>query len=133
MASSTSARCAGRLPKWGRLLPLAERRPERPCLFVVYSSYIVKRTQIYLDEEQDERLARRAVAEGTTRSALIRRAVDRYLRGERGGSLPLARFKHAVKEAAGAASYLPEGEQYVEEMRQADLLRQRRLEARGRA
>jgi hypothetical protein len=45
----------------------------------MYTAYIVRRTQIYLDEEQDRRLARRARAEGVTKSRLIRRAIDAYL------------------------------------------------------
>jgi hypothetical protein len=39
----------------------------------------MKRTQIYLDESQQERLRVAALARGTTTSALIREAVDRYL------------------------------------------------------
>ena len=39
----------------------------------------MKRTQIYLDESQDQRLERRARSEGKTKSALIREAVDDYL------------------------------------------------------
>ena len=45
------------------------------CIF----TYIVKRTQIYLDEDQDRRLERRAAAAGVTKSALIRSAIDRFL------------------------------------------------------
>ncbi len=41
--------------------------------------YIVKRTQIYLDEDQDAKLGRRAAAAGVTKSALIRMAIDRLL------------------------------------------------------
>ncbi len=44
--------------------------------------YIVKRTQIYLDEEQDRKLERRARAAAVTKSALIREAIDRFLRRE---------------------------------------------------
>lgn len=39
----------------------------------------MRRTQIYLDEAQDERLERRARSQGTTKSALIRDAIDQYL------------------------------------------------------
>lgn len=45
----------------------------------MYNSYIVKRTQIYLDEKQDRAIAARATASGTTKSAVIRHAVDAYL------------------------------------------------------
>lgn len=44
--------------------------------------YIMKRTQIYLEEEQDRRLERRARATAVTKSALIREAIDRFLRRE---------------------------------------------------
>jgi Arc/MetJ-type ribon-helix-helix transcriptional regulator len=40
----------------------------------------MRRTQIYLDEEQDRRLAARARADGTTKSALIREAIDLLLK-----------------------------------------------------
>jgi len=45
----------------------------------MYDAYIVKRTQIYLDDAQDRELAARAAASGTTKSAVIRHAVDAYL------------------------------------------------------
>jgi metal-responsive CopG/Arc/MetJ family transcriptional regulator len=40
----------------------------------------VERTQIYLSEQQTRELDRRARQRGTTRSRLIREAVDEYLR-----------------------------------------------------
>ena len=98
----------------------------------MYDSYIVRRTQIYLDRGQDEQLQRRAASEGTTKSALIRRAIDRYLRGEDEETVPLARFQRALREAAGAAPYLPEGGRYVQDLRQADRERQEEIEARRR-
>lgn len=45
----------------------------------MYAAYIVRRTQIYLDDAQDRALAARAAASGTTKSAVIRHAVDAYL------------------------------------------------------
>lgn len=39
----------------------------------------MKRTQIYLDERQQEKLRLAAARRGTTASAIIREAVDRYL------------------------------------------------------
>ena len=95
---------------------------------VVYDSYIVKRTQIYLDGRQDADLARRAAAEGLTKSALIRRAVDEYL--DRGGDkeLQLTRFRTAVDAVAGAAPDLPEGSIYVERLRALDANRQEEIE-----
>lgn len=43
-------------------------------------AYIVRRTQIYLDEDQDRRLQARASAAGVTKSALIREAIEQFLK-----------------------------------------------------
>jgi predicted transcriptional regulator len=61
-------------------------------------TYIVKRTQIYLDDEQEARLDRRARATGVTRSALIRAAVDAFLASDK----PLNEVDDALGETAGA-------------------------------
>ena len=100
---------------------------------MVYDSYIVRRTQIYLNDRQDEELARRAAAEGLTKSALIRRAVDTYLDGADDEELRLARFKAAVAAVAGIAPDLPKGSLYVERLRALDLRRQEEIERRRRA
>jgi hypothetical protein len=100
---------------------------------VVYDSYIVRRTQIYLDDGQDDQLARRATAEGLTKSALIRRAVDKYLEDDGDQELRLARFKAAVDAVAGAAPDLPQGSLYVERLRALDIGRQEEIERRRRA
>ena len=100
----------------------------------MYDSYIMKRTQIYLDDRQDEGLARRAAAEGLTKSALIRRAVDEYLdETDAGDELRLARFRTAVEAVAGAAPDLPQGSLYVERLRLLDVSRQDEIERRRRA
>lgn len=99
----------------------------------VYDSYIVRRTQIYLDDKQDDQLARRAAAEGLTKSALIRRAVDVYLDSEGDEELRLARFKAAVDAVAGAAPDLPQGSLYIERLRTLDVQRQEEIERRRRA
>jgi Ribbon-helix-helix protein, copG family len=98
----------------------------------MYSLYIVKRTQIYLEETQDNELGRRAAAEGVTKSALIRRAVDSYLDGADDGELQLARFKAAVEAVAGLAPDLPEGSLYVERLRALDVRRQEEIDRRRR-
>lgn len=98
----------------------------------MYDSYIVKRTQIYLDDGQDAELVRRAAAEGLTKSALIRRAVDEYLDDENDTGLRLARFQAAVDSVAGAAPNLPEGSLYVERLRALDATRQEALERQRR-
>lgn len=98
----------------------------------MYSSYIVKRTQIYLDDRQDDQLARRAAAEGLTKSALIRRAVDEYLDADGDEDLRLARFKAAIDAVAGVAPDLPQGSLYVERLRALDVSRQEEIERRRR-
>ena len=81
----------------------------------------MNRTQIYLDDDQTTRLDRRAAAEGATRSALIRRAVDEYLTQEdRDTASWRTQWKKAVQETAGIAPYLEEGPEYVESLRRRD-------------
>lgn len=99
----------------------------------MYNSYIVRRTQVYLDEAQDGELARRAEAEGLTKSALIRRALDAYLNGTADDELQLRRFQAAVEAVAGVAPDLPKGSLYVERLRALDLQRQEEIERRRRA
>ncbi len=99
----------------------------------MYISYIVRRTQIYLDDGQDDQLARRAAAEGLTKSALIRRAVDEYLDTDRDADLRLTRFKAAVDAVAGVAPDLPQGPFYVERLRALDADRQEEIERRRQA
>ena len=65
-------------------------------------SYIVKRTQIYLDEGQDRRLAERAAVQGVTKSEIIRAAVDRYLDHDDQGRR-LEAFRAAVRATSGGA------------------------------
>jgi predicted DNA-binding protein len=96
--------------------------------------YIVKRTQIYLDEAQSAALAERAAAQGRTKSDLIREALDHYLKQEVDDRAErLARFRAGVHAAAGAAPYLPPGDVYVRELRANDLARQQELERRWRS
>lgn len=77
----------------------------------------MKRTQIYLDDEQDRRLAARAGASGRTKSDLIREAIDAYLDGAPSKEVRLARFRAAAEAASGVAPYLPDGKTYVEALR----------------
>ena len=95
-------------------------------------SYIVKRTQIYVDEAQDESLASRAAATGVTKSTLIREAIDAYLKGRPDERMGLDRFRAAVRSAAGSADYLPDGKTYVEVLRAVDVRRQDEIEHRRR-
>ncbi len=93
----------------------------------------MKRTQIYVEEEQDKSLADRAAAAGVTKSHLIRKAIDTYLKGSSDEALRIERFRTAVRAAAGSANYLPDGKSYVEALRSLDVVRQEEIEHRRRA
>ena len=99
-------------------------------ILAMYASYIVRRTQIYIDEEQDRRLAERARATGRTKSDLIREAVDRLLDEPLSEEEELARFRVAADAAFGIAPYLEDGATYVRKLRDIDRRRQERLERR---
>jgi predicted transcriptional regulator len=89
----------------------------------------VNRTQIYLDDDQTTRLDRRAAAEGTSRSMVIRRAVDVYLSDEeKDAAAWQAQWKKAVEGSSGIAPYLAEGAEYVEDLRRDDAERLSRFE-----
>lgn len=98
----------------------------------MYALYIVRRTQIYLDESQHERLGKRAAAAGTTKSDLIREALDAYLAGPENEKTQLLAFRAAVRAVAGSARRLPKGRRYVEQLRRADAERERELQDRRR-
>jgi predicted DNA-binding protein len=97
-------------------------------ILTMHAPYIVRRTQIYLDEEQDRRLAERARATGRTKSDLIREAVDRLLEEPLSEDEELARFRAAAQAAFGIAPYLEDGATYVRRLRDNDRRRQERLE-----
>lgn len=88
--------------------------------------YIVRRTQIYLDDEQARRLDEHAAEAGTTRSAVIRDAIDAHLR--RGGTRWAEDWQQALKATSGIAPYL--AEDHVESMRAAGARRLDELEPR---
>lgn len=91
--------------------------------------YIMNRTQIYLDDEQTARLDERAAAEGTSRSMVIRRAVDVYLSQEaQDAAAWRAQWKKAIEGTAAIAPYLEEGVDYVEGIRREDAERLSRFE-----
>jgi len=81
----------------------------------------MKRTQIYLEEAQDARLARLASDTGVKKSALIREAIDAFLQGPRDDAVGLGRFRAALKEAEEHPISLPDGRRYVEGLRRANL------------
>lgn len=91
----------------------------------------MKRTQIYLDEEQDRRLAARASAQHRTKSDIIRQAVDALLDAPSPDVESLEEFRAATLDAAGIAPYLSSGQQYVEQLRGLDSTRLE--ESAGRA
>jgi Arc/MetJ-type ribon-helix-helix transcriptional regulator len=90
----------------------------------------VERTQIYLTEEQQRELERRVISTGRTKSDLIREALDAYLGPEESSEEWRRRWVAAVDAVAGIAPYLPSGDTYAQELRDADLLRQDELERR---
>lgn len=100
---------------------------------VMYAIYIVKRTQIYIEERQDALLGKRARAAGVTKSTLIREAIDSYLNGGTDDERSqLEAFRAAVNHFRRHPLSLPPGKEYVERLRRADVVRQRELERRWR-
>jgi len=91
----------------------------------MYNLYIVYRTQIYLDERQNERLLHLAAAGGVTRSALVRVAVDRYLEEVESATTPLNSL-HAILDDVESHPLrsFPDGASYVEALRRGDTERQ---------
>lgn len=98
----------------------------------MYDTYIMKRTQIYLEIEQDRRLGKRASASGVTKSTLVRQAIDAFLDVPADGATRLARFRAALDELDGSPAPLPDGRTYVEEIRAGDIGRQTEIDQRRR-
>jgi hypothetical protein len=82
----------------------------------MYISYIMKRTQIYLSEEQGRYLERRSRATGRSVSQLIRTAIDdTYLRRR---PMDKAERLRIVRATAGAWKDFPyTGAEYVDRIR----------------
>jgi predicted DNA-binding protein len=99
----------------------------------MYDLYIMKRTQIYIEEAQDARLGQLAAETGVRKSTLIREAIDAFLQGPRDDAVRLARFHAALEELERHPISLPDGRSYVESVRSADSSRQEELEHRRRA
>ena len=82
----------------------------------MYTTYIVRRTQIYLTEEQGRLLEGRSKATGATISQLIRTAVDNAYARRR--SMSRAERVRLARVTAGSWKEFPEtGEEYVERIR----------------
>ena len=95
----------------------------------MYVSYTMRRTQIYLDSEQSERLGRRARAAGVSKSTVIREAIASYLSGPDEPD-ELARFRAALDAVGVRPIDLTNGREYVDAIRAADADRDEELEAR---
>lgn len=91
---------------------------------------VVKRTHVYLTEEQDRRLTARARREGVSKSDLIRRALDAYLGDDRSEEEALARLRATVR---WYRENPVEGDWDLEAWRAADVVRQKELDRRWRS
>lgn len=100
---------------------------------MMYDSYIMRRTQIYLEPEQSTELARRADVRGVTSSHLIREAIAQYLADPTDEAGELAAQRSALLAAAGTVPRLEPGTEAVERLREADRMRDRDLEERWRS
>jgi predicted transcriptional regulator len=89
----------------------------------MYTYIAVERTQIYLDDRQTAELDRRAREQGTTRSHLIREAIERYLAPDWD---PEA-FKRALANAAGIWADRDDLDEIYASMREAELRKLQRL------
>ncbi|MFT3852601.1 MAG: CopG family transcriptional regulator [Ilumatobacteraceae bacterium] len=83
----------------------------------------MRRTQIYLDDDQHALLDERAADLGTTKSDVIREAIDRYLGRSAGDAAAAARWRAAVTESFGIAPGLDDGAAYTARLRDADAAR----------
>jgi hypothetical protein len=82
----------------------------------MYISYIMRRTQIYLTEEQGRLLESRSKASGSTVSQLIRDAVDSVYSRRR--AMSKAQRVRLARSAAGSwKTFAETGEEYVERIR----------------
>ncbi len=96
----------------------------------MYAMYTMRRTQIYLGDDQHGELARRAAAAGVTVSEIIRGAIDDVLEQAEPDEEWRSRWRQAVADTAGIAPYLPEGTAFVDEMRAEERRRRSARSAR---
>jgi|GEM_PF-627901 len=96
----------------------------------MYDTYIMRRTQIYLDETQATELADRARRIGTTSSHIIREAIVEYLAAadRDDDSIVLARQRAALDAAFGTMTRVPDSETYLADIRRGEVERQAMLE-----
>lgn len=100
--------------------PPGARRPFDGTCRAMYT-YIVERTQIYLTKAQAAALDREARRVGTTRSHLIRDAIEaRY-----GSDADTVRIRRVLKATAGLwKDRVTSGDNYVRQLRSAGRLRE---------
>lgn len=89
----------------------------------VYAYIVMERTQIYLDEQQTAELDRRARKRGTTRSHLIREALEQYL----APAWDPAAFTSALHDFAGIWADRDDLVELVADLRERDRARLARL------
>lgn len=82
----------------------------------MYDVYIMKRTQIYLTEEQGQLLASRRKASGQTISELIRAAIDSVYSRRRAMSRA-EKVRVAQRTAGSWPDFAESGAEYVERIR----------------
>jgi len=99
---------------------------------MMYVSYIMKRTQIYLESDQDRRLSARARAAGSTKSTLIREAIETYLSASEDDASRLSEFHAALDAMVVSPIDLPDGRTFVDELRRADRAREEDIERHRR-
>lgn len=91
----------------------------------MYTIYIMRRTQIYLSEEQGRLLERRSKATGDSVSQLIRSAIDEAYRRPHAASRT-DRVQIARRTAGAWRDYPETGSEYVERLRSGARLTRRR-------
>ena len=94
-------------------------------------TYTMDRTQIYLTPEESAALERESIRTGKTKSQLIREAIDAKY-----GARPTFEEFMAILDAATGAWKEEPGEDrsaYLQDLREADLAKQRYLERLRRA
>ena len=89
-------------------------------------TYIVDRTQIYLTPDESAALERASIQSGKTKSQLIREAIDEKY----GVATQADRVRAALEVAFGAWKEEPGEDRsaYLQDLRRADLAKQRYLE-----
>ena len=89
-------------------------------------TYTVKRTQIFLSDDELEALSKASRATGRTKSDLVREAIDRvYLKG-----VEQRKLLSAVKASKGSWARREDGKEAVERLRTGRLGRLHRADAR---